>query len=242
MDIAKIRKKIREIEAGEGAKVGQSAKRAEGADTQPDEKIAEPAANHGLPADAEDQTPGIIREETAPAQKTEQAFQKDPEHAEEEKHKTTDNKIGSEQEAVVEILTFRLMKEEFAFKISNLEEILRYQQITRVPKLPKYVLGITSLRGKVIPVIDLGCKLSLTDKPLNDSRKGKILIIRGPKGPIGAAVDKVIGVVRMAKSEILPPPSHLSEIELKFVEGVAVVDKHFVSIINVEEAVSIRTK
>jgi purine-binding chemotaxis protein CheW len=108
-----------------------------------------------------------------------------------------------------------------------------------VPKMPNYVLGITSLRGKVIPVIDLKTKLSLTDKPSDIDHKGKILIIKGPKGPIGAAIDKVLGVVRITKTDILPPPSHLTETELKFVEGVAVVDKRFISIMRMEEAIKI---
>jgi len=144
-----------------------------------------------------------------------------------------------EETDVIEILTFSLWKEEFAFRVSQLEEILRPQQITMVPKMPKYVMGITSLRGKIIPVIDLKTKLSFTDKPSDISNAMKILIIKGPNGPIGAVVDKVIGVVRIAKSDIIPPPSHLTETELKFIEGVTMLDKRFISIIQMEEAIKI---
>ena len=105
--------------------------------------------------------------------------------------------------------------------------------------MPKYVLGVTSLRGKVIPVLDLKLKLSLTDKSSEGNGKEKILIIKGLKGPIGATVDKVIGVVRVARNEIVPPPSHLTEAELRFIEGIAVVDKRFISIVNMEEVVVI---
>jgi purine-binding chemotaxis protein CheW len=119
---------------------------------------------------------------------------------------------------------------------------MRYQRIANVPKMPNHVLGITSLRGKIIPVINLKLKLSLIDNHGNDEQKGKILILKGPKGPIGAIVDKVIGVIRIAKSELLPPPSHLSEAELKYIEGVAVIDKRFISILNIEEVISIKIK
>jgi chemotaxis signal transduction protein len=91
-------------------------------------------------------------------------------------------------------------------------------------------------------VIDLKLKFSLASEPSGGAqKKGRILIVKGPKGPIGAEVDKVIGVIRLNKSEILPPPSHLSDAELKFIDGVAIVDKRFVSIINMEETVSLRT-
>jgi purine-binding chemotaxis protein CheW len=161
------------------------------------------------------------------------------------KTQTVEKKIEVEQEKkdeVIEILTFGLLKEEFAFKISQLDEIIRPQTITRVPKVPPYVLGITSLRGKIIPVIDLKVKLSLTEESSDINSKYKILIIKGPKGPTGVMIDKVIGVIRISKSEILPPPSHLTETELRFVEGIAIVDKHFISIINMEEAVEIKLK
>ena len=133
------------------------------------------------------------------------------------------------------------MQQEFAFRVSQLDEILRYQWTTKIPQIPRYVIGVTSLRGKVIPIIDLKLKLSLTEHT-PDNTKGKMLIVKGPKGPIGVTVDRVIGVVRIGESEILPPPSHLSEAELKFIEGVAVVEKRFVSIINMEEAVALHIK
>lgn len=154
------------------------------------------------------------------------------------KLKKVDTEIEEETD-IVEILTFSLLKEEFAFRVSQLEEILRPQKTTMIPKMPDYVMGITSLRGKIIPVVDLKIKLSLTDKPSDINPRGKILIIKGPKGPIGAAIDKVISVVRIAKSEIIPPPSHLTEAEHKFIEGVTVVDKRFISIIQMEEAIKI---
>jgi purine-binding chemotaxis protein CheW len=222
MDIAKIRKKL--IQKREGQK-----------------------ANNLKP---EEKEPAII-EDSNTANKVEPKVseEKSPEQhlIDEKRHETqtVEKKIEVEQEKkddVIEILTFSLLKEEFAFKISQLDEIIRPQTITKVPKVPLYVIGITSLRGKIIPVIDLKVKLSLTEKSSDINSKGKILIIKGPKGPIGAMIDKVIGVIRISKSEILPPPSHLTETELKFVEGIAIVDKRFISIINMEEAIEINLK
>lgn len=153
--------------------------------------------------------------------------------------KKVEPEIKEETEAI-ELLSFGLLREEFAFKVSQIEEILRHQRITKVPKMPTYMLGITSLRGKVIPVIDLKLRLSFKERPLDLNHKGKILILKGPQGPIGAAIDRVIGVVRLSRSEIIPPPSHLTETELKFIEGIAIVDKRFISIIRMEEAMTIQ--
>jgi purine-binding chemotaxis protein CheW len=250
MDIAKIRKKLKELESrGRQTRVDEPAvPPTEVYNAEPDEKAHAPSANYAQPAAAEDNPPDMSRSIEASSDiDRKRAVDDKPageskDEEETSKDREADKRTGTDQEAVVEILTFGLMKEVFAFRISQLEEILRHQRITRVPRVPKYIIGITSLRGKIIPVIDLKLRLSLTAEPSDIDQKGKILIIKGPKGPIGAAVDKVIGVVRTQKSEVLPPPSHLSEAELKLIDGVVIVDERFVSIINIEETVSLCTK
>jgi purine-binding chemotaxis protein CheW len=244
MDIAKIRKKLKdsEAESQQSKAHGQSAKVPEDQTVTHDEIIPEPSFRHVSNSNTEQQPPDIEDRKTVDTEKEPKSSDNAQLQAREDQKKilsVKENIEAEKEEEIIEILTFSLLKEEFAFRVSQLAEILRSQWITRVPNVPDYVLGITSLRGKIIPVIDLKLRLSLTSSPSDVIRKGKILIINGAKGPVGAAVDKVIGVVRVAKSDILPPPSHLSEKELKFIDGIAVVDKRFVSVINMEEAIAL---
>ena len=67
----------------------------------------------------------------------------------------------------------------------------------------------------------------------------KILILSGPKGLIGATIDKVLGVVRFPGGSVLDPPAHLSEEELKYLEGVVISEKRFISIIRSYDALDI---
>jgi purine-binding chemotaxis protein CheW len=231
MDIAKIRKKLKKKEADSqrSSTNGQTSEEHETPDLKPDEKNSEQ-----IIAEAD-----IIHETDSRKDEKPKA-----ESTEVDKNilkeQGVEGKIEEDKkDDVIEILIFNLLKEEYAFKISQLEEIRRYQVITMVPKMPNYVMGITSLRGKVIPVIDLKTRLLLKDIPSDIDYKVKILIIKGSKGPIGVVVDSVIGVARISKTEILPPPSHLTETELKFIEGIAVIDKRFISIIHLEEALNI---
>jgi purine-binding chemotaxis protein CheW len=226
MDIAKIRKKLKEkdIKSQQSIADDKTVEEHEATSLKPEEKKSERITPE---TDINQEAKGAGNEKI----KVEK---------EKTKGRVIEDKIDEDKTGdVIEILTFSLLKEEYAFRISQLEEIRKYQRITLVPKMPNYVLGITSLRGKVIPVIDLKTKLSLKDKPSGIDQRGKILIIKGPKGPIGVAVDKIIGVIRIAKNEILPPPSHLTEKEIKFIEGIAVVDKRFISIIHMEETINI---
>ena len=251
MDIAKIRKKLKDSESRQPAVEGETPGIRE--ENPSDNQMREPEAVHEPTSEtvssrAEPETLRLEpspKEEKTPSAEASPYFKQETGLAGKEKIQYKEKKeteYGDEPDKtdeVIEILTFKLFKEEFAFRISQLKEILKYQRITRVPKMPDYVLGITSLRGKVIPVIDLRTKILPYEKAAEIDEKLKILIIKGPKGMIGAVIDKLIGVMRIAKADILPPPTHLSEEQLKFIEGIAVLEKRFISIINMEEAITI---
>lgn len=252
MDIAKIRKKLKKSE--EDREKNGAAAHTPHADNErgssPADTGAETTGKQTSLPESEPESSSEDREKADPgtsdsAPSPHPGKEPKAEHIKEQsssRENTVKERVSAEQEESVEILTFSLLKEEFAFRISQLDEIIRHQRITRVPKTPAYVLGITSLRGKIIPVIDLKLKLSLSDKVSLDTNVGKILIIKSSRGPMGVAVDKVTGVIPVAKSQILPPPSHLSDIELKFIDGIAVINKRFVSIINMGEATALNLK
>ena len=60
-----------------------------------------------------------------------------------------------DSEAIVQMVTFRIAKEEFAFKMEHVREILRVQAPKQVPDVPEYVLGVLTVRGQVLPIVDL---------------------------------------------------------------------------------------
>jgi len=66
-----------------------------------------------------------------------------------------ENKSISADADVQKLLTFRIAKEEFAFHMEHVREILRVQTPNQVPDVPDYVLGVLTVRGRILPVIDL---------------------------------------------------------------------------------------
>ncbi|HXX54335.1 MAG TPA: chemotaxis protein CheW, partial [Thermodesulfovibrionales bacterium] len=176
MDIAKIRKKLKEGDREEASTQG-----AEPVETQPREEAQEPLAP--LPAEE--------------ARREQEALPRVPKEEERE-------------ESRLELLTFMLGNEEYAFRIGEIHEIIRPQKVTMIPKTAPHLLGITSLRGKIIPVLDMKRLLSLGGNTVEQSKQ-KILILKGPRGPIGALVDRVVGVIRPSGSKIVETPPHLPE-------------------------------
>jgi purine-binding chemotaxis protein CheW len=103
----------------------------------------------------------------------------------------------------IEYLAFALARETYAVKIANIAEILRPPPMTRVPRAAATVLGVISVRGKLVTVIDLRRRLRLT--PAAIDRKTRILLADvGTGEQIGLLVDEVQQVWRLAAEEIEP--------------------------------------
>jgi len=132
----------------------------------------------------------------------------------------------------VDLLVFKLSGEEYSFRLEDIQEILKKQFITSVPLAPPSIIGITSLRGKVIPVIDLSLKL--LGIPSKRDRKSRILIMEGRNGTVGCMVDEVEGVVRSTLQERREVPEEMKDKEKAFIEAVFVVNGRFITLLKKE--------
>ncbi|HZU81809.1 MAG TPA: chemotaxis protein CheW [Polyangiaceae bacterium] len=103
----------------------------------------------------------------------------------------------------VEYLAFGLAGETYAVPIRHVAEILRPPPITPVPRAPSTVLGVISVRGKLVTVVDLRRRFHLAPAPID--RKTRILLADAGTGEqLGLLVDDVQQVWRLAGEEIEP--------------------------------------
>jgi purine-binding chemotaxis protein CheW len=117
-----------------------------------------------------------------------------------------------------EYLAFGLGGEMYAVQIAHVAEILKPPPITGVPRAPRNVVGVISVRGKLVTVIDLRLRFRLPDAPLD--RRARILLTDvGIGEQIGMLVDEVRQVWRLAAEEIEPAhvlgaeqPAHIAGI------------------------------
>jgi purine-binding chemotaxis protein CheW len=100
-----------------------------------------------------------------------------------------------------EYLAFALSGELYAVPIGVIAEILKPPPITEVPRAPLQVVGVMSVRGRLVTVVDLRRRFRLPESPL--TRRTRILLV-GPTeaDPIGLLVDEVIQVYRLTDAEI----------------------------------------
>jgi purine-binding chemotaxis protein CheW len=94
---------------------------------------------------------------------------------------------------VSEHLTIRVAGADYAVAIASVREVMRVGPITRVPHAPEQMRGLTTLRGRVIPVIDAGVALDQRPTPLGHD--ARILVVASGQRLIGMLVDRVGGVI-----------------------------------------------
>src|SRR5262245_40964726 len=105
------------------------------------------------------------------------------------------------QGPVREFLAFVLSGELYGVELARIREIVSPPPITPVPRAPREVLGVCSVRGLLVTVVDLRLKLRLEERPT--SRRTRILLAEAPGGDvIGLLVDEVRQVIRLTEPQV----------------------------------------
>lgn len=105
------------------------------------------------------------------------------------------------REGTRELLVFTLAGEPYAVQLDTIREIISPPPITLVPRAARDVLGVCSVRGLLVTVVDLRRRLSLPERPVG--RKTRILLSStGDEDTVGLLVDEVKNVVRLADADM----------------------------------------
>jgi purine-binding chemotaxis protein CheW len=123
-------------------------------------------------------------------------------------HETKSPDAGStvpQDEVAREFLTFSLGGEEYAMPIDRIVEIVPHRPTTPVPNTDATVVGILSLRGIVVTILDVRSRLG--GKPAPVTPETRFVVVGLENELIGLLVDRVRRVVRFTKREIEPPPA-----------------------------------
>ena len=137
--------------------------------------------------------------------------------------------------AILQIVSFRIGEEEFGLDILRVQEIIRLQDLTRVPNSPDFVDGVINLRGKVVPVIALRRRFGLPSQ--QHDKQTRIVVLEAQGIVVGLIVDSVSEVLRIPANTIVPPP-RLGTIEKEFVAGVGKLEQRLLILLDVDRLVS----
>ncbi|MBV1880645.1 MAG: chemotaxis protein CheW [Pseudomonadales bacterium] len=129
------------------------------------------------------------------------------------------NVLGeSKDDPILQWATFRLDDELYGVDVMQVQEVLRYVEITPVPGAADFILGIINLRGNVVTIIDTRDRFGMPHGEVSDS--SRIVIIEAVGQVVGMLVDSVADVVYLRQSEIEKTPNVGNDDTAKFIQGV----------------------
>jgi purine-binding chemotaxis protein CheW len=137
----------------------------------------------------------------------------------------------------VQLVVFKLGKEEYSVSILQVQEIKRITDITRVPHTPEYIKGVINLRGSVLPVIDLKKRLNLPQQVSTEDTR--IIIVKVDELSVGMIVDAVSEVMTINQENIDSPDVVAGSVAASYLSGVGKLENRLLILLNLEEIIGV---
>lgn len=131
------------------------------------------------------------------------------------------------------VVTFTLAKEEFAFEALYVREIIRWQEVNQLPRMPVYVEGLLRHREMVLPVVNLTRLLGHQPEPVTED--SRIIIVETTSTLYGLAVDAVEAVVQLPMDRIESTPSALKGLDPRYIYGVGKYTDRLITVLHLEK-------
>jgi purine-binding chemotaxis protein CheW len=129
----------------------------------------------------------------------------------------------------IQLVTFKVGGQEFAFNIFQVERILRYETPSPLPKAPDYLEGVLQYQGGAVPLVDLRKRLGAA-APLRDDTRTVILEFEG--GKLGVVVDAVSEVTQVPAATVTPPPGIVKGLAAEYITGLVVKNGRTIIVLN----------
>ena len=138
-------------------------------------------------------------------------------------------------EEKIQYIVVMIGSEQYGLDISVVDNIVRMQKITRVPKAPSYYPGVINLRGEVVPVMSARLKMGLEEDEI--TKDTRIIILRlEAQGLVGILVDEVKEVLSLSEDDIEAPSSTLKS-KNSFINGVGKNGDELISIFEISSII-----
>ena len=156
----------------------------------------------------------------------------------------TKSTTSASSAAACKYLTFALGRESYGIQVLKIREIIRFLDITAVPRMPQYVKGVINLRGKVIPVLDLRLRFGLAETETTE--RTCIIVVQvgaaaGARTLAGLIVDAVEEVLTIPTTDIEDAPDFGANLSLEYILGMAKVKGNVKTLLDIEQVLDHQT-
>lgn len=139
--------------------------------------------------------------------------------------------------AIRQFVKFTVGDEEFGVEISKVREIIKLQEMLKVPNTPPYIEGLMNLRGKVLTIYNLRKRLGMQDKEFDENCK--IITVFHNDLLVGFTVDVVNEIVRVDEENIDDTPPSVPGIDKKFLSKVVKINDKLMLILDLTNVLSL---
>lgn len=138
--------------------------------------------------------------------------------------------LGSSE--IKQIIVFRVGKEDYGLEIEKVQEVIRMKTIKKLPRSPKFILGVMNLRGNIIPVIGLRQKFGLENLEYNEFTR--IIVVNHRDKLVGMVVDEVSRVINVPTENIEGNPDMVRDNTKALVRGVAKLEDQVIILVQLD--------
>jgi purine-binding chemotaxis protein CheW len=135
----------------------------------------------------------------------------------------------------VQVVTFRVGRQEFAFDILQVERILRYSEPSPLPKAPEFLEGVMPYGETAVPVIDLRKRFEV-DAPIREETRMMVLELETQR--VAVLVDEVREVLRVDSTSISAPGPVVSGLAAIYIAGIITRPERTIIILNARKLLS----
>jgi purine-binding chemotaxis protein CheW len=133
--------------------------------------------------------------------------------------------------------TFFLDRLFFGIEVEKVQEVIRYQQMTKVPLASRVVEGLINLRGQIVTAIDLRQRLKL--EPRDVGQLPMNVVVRTDDGALSLLVDEIGDVLEIEDETFEQPPETISGVARDLIRGVYKLRDHLLLVLDTERAVQL---
>ena len=126
-------------------------------------------------------------------------------------------------------IMFKIDNEEYAVEVYKIKEVINYAEVTEIPNLSPYVKGVISLRGTVIPILDIKKCFGFPDS--QPTKKARIIVINFKEHIAGLPVDSVEEVKNISGGTIIPVPQFMEREKTEFLQGIIEYNSRYIMVL-----------
>jgi purine-binding chemotaxis protein CheW len=147
------------------------------------------------------------------------------------------NETLGQQSLSTQFATFFVDGFFFGVDVLRVQEVLRFQYMTRVPLAPEVIEGLINLRGQIVTAIDMRRRLGLAQRPSGQTPMN--MVVRTEEGAVSLLVDEIGDVVDVDAAAFELPPENLEPAARELIRGVYKLKDRLLLVLDAEKAVEI---